>query len=168
MRQGFRTIKHRAGSAYVEFHITNHFLPYFRQYIKLREWILQGVKAPLFFTLDKKQKPKKMDDSLAFKLRLKLEKFDIKIPTAREWRAYKSDWLIRTTDIATASLLLQNSEETIVRHYAAGSKIRADEEMTTFLKKLHEKVVEPKTIPTTDISVGQCKEYRVPESEEPT
>ncbi len=165
MRQGFRTIKHRAGNALVEFHITNHFFPYFQQYIKLRQWILQGVKAPLFFTLDKQQMPKKINDTLAFKLRKKLEKFEIKIPSAREWRAYKSDWLIRTTDVATASLLLQNSEETILRHYAGGSKIRADQEMTTFLKKLHEKVVKPETISTLDISVGQCREHNVPESE---
>lgn len=166
VRQGFRTVKHRAGSANVEFHITNHFFPYFQQYIKLRKWILQGIEAPLFFTLDKQRNPKKINDTLAIKLRKKLKKFDITIPSAREWRAYKSDWLIRTTDIATASLLLQNSEETVLRHYASGSKIRADQEMTTFLKKLHEKVVNPGTISTIDISVGQCKEYNAPESGE--
>jgi hypothetical protein len=163
--QGFRTVKYRAGGVDVEFHITNHFLPCFRQYIKLRSWILQGIEAPLFFTLDNQQRPKKIDASLVTKLRIKLKVFELTIPSAREWRSYKSDWLIRTTDVATASLLLQNSEETVLQSYSEGSKSRADREMTDFLQALHLKVVQPKAIPTHDISVGQCRDYNVPEND---
>ncbi|MBL4705145.1 MAG: hypothetical protein JKY54_11525, partial [Flavobacteriales bacterium] len=163
--QGFRTVKHRAGGVEVEFHITSHFLPYFRQYLKLRSWILQGGKAPLFFTLDNQRGPKKIDASLVTKLRIKLKVFELTIPSAREWRAYKADWLIRTTDVATASLLLQNSEETVLQNYSEGSKSRADREMTDFLQALHIKVVQPNAIPTQDISVGQCRDYHAPKND---
>jgi len=160
--QRFRTIKHRAGNRYVEFHITSNFLPFFRQYLKLRSMVLDNKEAPLFFILDMQGNPKKVDSSLLVYLRRKLHKFELTVPTAREWRAYKSDWMIRSTDVATTALLLQNSERTVVKSYVAGSKIRADQEMTEFLSILHQKIIKTDTIQTVAISIGQCKEYNTP------
>ena len=53
-----------------------------------------------------------------------LRMIDPQLPkvTPRQWRAAKSDWLIRNKDPATAALLLQNSERTTLRAYAAGSE----------------------------------------------
>ncbi|EKD73892.1 MAG: hypothetical protein ACD_45C00156G0001, partial [uncultured bacterium] len=164
-KQGFKSVKYRAGGANVEFYITNHFLPYFRRYLELRTWVLQGRNAPLFFILDKQKNIKNVDDSLAFKLRKKLGKFNITLPSARQWRAYKSEWLIRTTDIETTSLLLQNSKETVMQSYMAGSKISADNEMTAFLNNMHLKVVTAKKAPATAISVGHCLEHNKPKTE---
>ncbi|MCX7121628.1 MAG: hypothetical protein NTZ67_07665 [Gammaproteobacteria bacterium] len=165
IQQGFKTVKHRAGGMNVEFHITNHFLPYFKKYLELRKWVLQGTNAPLFFLRDKQKNIINVNASLADKLRRKLKKFDLVLPSARQWRAYKSDWLIRTTDIATTALLLQNSKETVVQSYMAGSKISADNEMTAFLNSMHLKVIKAKQAPTTEISVGHCLEYQAPETE---
>lgn len=165
IQHGFKTVKHRAGGTNVEFHITNHFLPYFRRYLELRKWVLQGQNAPLFFLRDKQHNIKNVDNNLAIKLRVKLKKFGLVLPSARQWRAYKSDWLIRTTDIATTALLLQNSKETVVQSYIAGSKISADNEMTAFLNGMHLKVIKAKQAPTTEISVGHCLEYQTPETE---
>lgn len=165
IQHGFKTVKHRAGGANVEFHITTHFLSYFRKYLELRKWVLQGQNAPLFFLRDKQHNIKIVDNNLAVKLRVKLKKFGLVIPSAREWRAYKSDWLIRKTDIATTALLLQNSKETVVQSYIAGSKISADNEMTAFLNSMHLKVIKAKEVHTTEISVGHCLKYSEPKSE---
>lgn len=56
IQHGFKTVKHRAGGMNVEFHITTHFLPYFRKYLELRKWVLQGQNAPLFFLRNKQKK----------------------------------------------------------------------------------------------------------------
>lgn len=106
-----------------------------------------------------------MHNNLAIKLRVKLKKFGLVLPSARQWRAYKSDWLIRKTDIATTALLLQNNKETVVKSYMAGSKISADNEMTAFLNSMHLKVIKAKETPTTDISVGHCLKHNEPRAE---
>jgi hypothetical protein len=75
-----------------------------------------------------------------------------------QWRAAKSDWLIRNTDIATTALVLQNSERTVAASYAAGSATGHLDEMTNFLDRVSAAVVRAgqPIENSTDRAVGTC------------
>lgn len=167
--QGFKTIKYRAGGKEVSFMISRTFLRHFRKFLLLRQYILNGIGKPkfenLFFTIENKTPRKiKMDFSRRLHRRLKSAFGYQDIVTTRMWRAYKSDWLVRNTDVATASMILQNTPETVLKHYIEGSESQAQEELTVFLKKYNDKLIPLKKEKTISTSIGQCVETHKPQS----
>lgn len=168
--QGFREIKLRAGGKLVSFRIETSFLSKFKRYLNLRTYLLSKHKCDLlFFSLGANisSAPKPMGESLFRALYLTLRRIDPSLPKvlSRAWRAAKSDWAIRNTDPSTAALLLQNTERTVLRHYATGSETRATEEMGSFFERLSEVVlnadqkIPPKGI---DGALGECTKYGAP------
>jgi len=161
VRQGFKTIKYRAGNRLVEFILENTFIAVFNKGLKLREYILKALKIKefewFFFTLKGKalgQLP--MNFSNDFHNRLE-KNFDYKNKiTTRMWRAYKSDYLIRNSDVGMASLLLQNTTDTVLKHYAEGSQSEAYSELNNFFSAYKNEVLITATETSSDISLGQC------------
>ena len=168
-RQGFRAIKGRAGNRIVYFEITTAFLPKLKRYLLLRDYFLNGMPCDrLFFSMGVNLvgPPKKMKDYAIDNL------FDILMAidpqfrrvNPREWRAAKSDWLIRKSDPATAAIVLQNSERTVLRAYATGSETIHIQEMSNFFERVADLVVS-KGRPIArqvDLAVGACSSFRVP------
>jgi hypothetical protein len=95
-----------------------------------------------------------------------LQRIDPQLPKImpRQWRAAKSDWLIRNTDPSTAALVLQNAEKTVLKSYTAGSETVHLEEMTLFLDKVSAVVVENGKVIEGSINcaVGVCSSYGAP------
>jgi hypothetical protein len=60
--------------------------------------------------------------------------------TTRQWRAHKSDYLIKNTDIATTALILQNSTDTVMKAYAEGSETEAEADLGEFYAQLTKKI----------------------------
>ncbi len=141
-RQGFRTLKWRAGGKRCSFEISPVFIPKFRRFLNLRRYLLNGVECDyLFFTLGanagKSSIPRRLINRFAVSFAESLRRFDPSVNvTAREWRAAKSDWLIKKTDPATAALILQNSERTLLKSYAAGSPTEHLNEMTRYFDRV--------------------------------
>jgi len=141
-RQGFRTLKWRAGGKSCKFEITPVFLPKFRRFLKLRRYLLNGAKCDyLFFTLgvrpNKSSVPRQLGKQVFSSFIKTLDIFDPGVRvTVREWRAAKGDWLIKNTDPATAALVLQNSERALLKHYAAGSPTEHLNEMSRYFDKV--------------------------------
>jgi len=170
--QGFREVKARAGSKLVSFRIESKFVSSFKRFLKLREYILNGRKHEFLFlnlgkNLTNKSIPKKMRLTVTRDFFKTLRRIDpsLKTITPREWRAAKSDWLLRNTDVSTTALVLQNSEATVMKYYAAGSETRAAEEMTNYFEKLSGKILDEgaKSPPgSLDGPVGECKQYGSP------
>ncbi len=144
-RQGFRAIKWRAGGKLVSFEIQAVFLPTFKQYLKLRGFLLNGVAFDrLFLTCNlpgTSFEPLKVKtQSSIFQM---LQRIDPSLPKimSKKWRAGKSDWLLRHADPATTALILQNSEETVIQSYAAGSETTHIEEMSKFFEQIEDTVI---------------------------
>jgi hypothetical protein len=147
-RQGFRGVKWRAGGRDVFFEIPQKFMSSFRLYLKLRDYLLNGTACNLlFFTqgTNGNQPPSQVDYGLngvfAMLRRIDPELRDI---TPSQWRAAKSDWLIKTTDVATTALILQNSEDTVLAAYAAGSPTSHVEEMGNYLAQVSATLIRQK------------------------
>ena len=147
-RQGFRGVKWRAGGRDVFFEIPQKFMSSFRLYLKLRDYLLNGTACNwLFFSQGTSGSlpPGQIDYGLngvfAMLRRIDPELRDV---TPREWRAAKSDWLIKTTDVATTALILQNSESTVLAAYAAGSPTSHVEEMGNYLAQVSAALVRHK------------------------
>jgi len=166
-KQGFKTIKHRAGNKMVSFLVTSNFLAVFRKYLKLRAYLLESHSGQscnyLFFrVINGKLLPLSMDVSTHFNIRLNtLFDLDIKI-TTRQWRAYKSDWLIRNSDLVTTAMILQNTPDTVLKHYTAGSEATAISELTSYFEQFNKKLIIRNNELSKSTSVGQCISIDIP------
>lgn len=167
--QVFRTIKWRAENKIVAFEIPVQFMPRFRHYLALRKYVLNSQTCDfLFFTLGSNGRgaPKGITNCGPNNIYQTLQRIDpnLSVVSSRQWRAAKSDWLIRNTDPSTAALVLQNTEKTVLSHYAAGSEASHIEELTGFLDKVSETVIDKgKTIEGgIDRAIGYCSSYGAP------
>ncbi|WP_180104066.1 hypothetical protein [Acinetobacter sp. YH12134] len=169
-RQLFRTIKWRAGGKECFFELPSSFIPTFKRYLQLRDFLLGDQPCEwLFFTLGSRGlgQPSQIRSSLHnfFKF---LKKIDPNLTEihSRQWRAAKSDWLIRNTDVSTTALVLQNSEKTVLASYIAGSETRHQEEMSNFLNQVSNAVQEKrdKTQNITIRAVGNCSSLGEPKA----
>ncbi len=164
-RQGFRQIKARAGYKSTSFEIQTKFVKKFKKYLKLRTYLLEDDTCDLlFFSRGRtfRDKPTRLPVSLTTNFSRVLRNIDPLIPNfgARQWRANKSDWLLRYHDPATTATLLQNKEQTVLKHYSAGSESRATEEMGNFfehLSLLRNGECEPSG--TIDSAIGKCSHF---------
>ncbi len=167
IRQKFRAIKFRAGNRDVSYQLPLKFMSLFKQFLRLREYLLHDNQAfdRLFFTkghhASAAPSPMTGDMNSTFNA---LNRIDPGLPPvfSRAWRAAKSDWLITRTDVSTTAQVLQNSELTVRKSYAAGSAETHLAEMSTFLDKMViAKGKKPEVIQAN--AVGECVSYGNPQ-----
>lgn len=168
-RQGFRTLKWRAGGRACHFEISPVFIPKFQRFLELRRYLLNGKDCEfLFFTLgtnaNKASIPQQMGKALFYTFGRALSTFDPVNVTPREWRAAKSDWLVKSTDLATAALVLQTSEGTFRKHYTAGSSTQHLNEMSAYFDRVAKVVADRGQIieGSVERATGMCASYGAP------
>ena len=169
-RQLFRTIKWRAGRKECFFELPSSFMSIFKRYLQLRDFLLGNQSCEwLFFKLGERGigSPSQIKGTLHYFYK-SLKKIDPDLTEihSRQWRAAKSDWLIRNTDISTTALVLQNTEKTVLTSYIAGSETKQWEEMSNFLNQVSD-VVRDKREKTQNITlraVGGCSSFGEPSS----
>ncbi|MBB5497631.1 hypothetical protein [Paraburkholderia sp. MM5384-R2] len=145
-RQGFRTIKYRAGDKTVWFEIGAQFMPDFRRYLQLRRYILDNEQfGSLFFSFGRSNLtvPVIAVPSIIVHTLKILNRFDSTLPKImpREWRAAKQDHLIREYDPYVAARSMQHSLTTALRKYTNGSESSHQTEMGEFFSKVEKVVV---------------------------
>lgn len=170
-RQGFRVIKSRAAGRICHFEISVEFLPKFKRFLKLRKYLLRDFDTEyLFFSLGPNcnLEPNKIVTSIIPRLMSALNRIDVNLTkiSPKEWRAAKSDWLLRKTDPATAALILQNNEQVVMQHYAAGSETSQLEELSSFFSLVSTTVVgQGISVPNSiERAVGLCSDYGQPQA----
>lgn len=170
-RQLFRTIKYRANGKECCFELPLSFMPRFKKFLQLRKYILnQHDMDFLFFCIkDKGQsKPASIKAGSLYYIYNFLKKIDPNLVpvTSREWRVAKSDWLIRNTDPTTTSLILQNTEQTVLSSYISGSESKHWEEMSDFFNNISQVVLNRNKEKNEFLqgAVGQCSSYGNPSS----
>ncbi|MEJ2795302.1 hypothetical protein WAE56_17990 [Iodobacter sp. LRB] len=161
-RQGFRAVKYRANGKIVSFEIQTGFLPRFRKFLELRTYLLNGMDYDRLFMAAghgvRRVVPlgeKALSPTFNTLRRLDPDVPDIK---SRKWRASKSDWLLRNTDVSTAAAVLQNREATILASYASGSPITHSDEFSSFFESIQSAVLNRNEIVSDSDStaVGIC------------
>lgn len=167
--QVFRTIKWRAGSKETFFELPVAFMPRFKRFLVLRQYLLGGRACRwLFFKLGPKGEgePTQLKEGNFAAIYKTLQRLDPDlVPIAsRQWRAAKSDWLIRNTDPATTAMVLQNSEATVLASYAAGSEVSHLDEMSDFLNKVANTVLSKGHLIAGEVvrAVGVCSDFGNP------
>jgi hypothetical protein len=160
--QAFRTIKWRAGGKLVSFELPVSFIPKFKRYLDIRKYLLNGQACDrLFF-----KQGTKGGNLVPAPFKSNLDRVYPSLPrvTSREWRAAKSDWLVRNTDPSTAAIVLQNSEQTVLQSYAEGSESLHLAEMSTFLNEVGARVLPKGVLVDGGVAraVGICASFGVP------
>jgi hypothetical protein len=162
-RQGFRTIKYRAGNKEVWFEIGAQFMPYFRRYLELRRYLLDNEKfGSLFFGFERSNLSEpvmRLPNVFVHTLKI-LNRFDATLPKImpREWRAAKQDYLIRSHDPHVAARSMQHSVTTALRKYTNGSELTHQLEIGEFLSHVEKVVVsKEQEIENGEVrSIGMC------------
>jgi hypothetical protein len=167
--QAFRTIKWRAGNVEVAFEIPVSFMPKFNRYLELRRYLLGNKPFGwLFFTMgvNEKGRPSSIRSGGTSNIYQSLQRIDpnLSAVTPRQWRAAKSDWLIRNTDPSTTALVLQNTEKTVLSSYAAGSDSSHLDEITSYFNSVSETIVDKGQVIDGGVSnaIGYCSAYGAP------
>jgi hypothetical protein len=147
-----------------------YIIPVFKRFLELRDYLLNGMSCEtLFFAFGFKlhAPPGKLKIQMSgslYKLLCRINP-QIRPINLREWRAAKADWLVRNTDPAMAALILQNTERTVLRHYAAGSDNQSTLDMDRFFERLTDVVAEAGRAFPTKSAVGGCLQYGSPQSD---
>jgi len=143
LNQNFRSIKFRAQGKPISLETPIAFLPTLRRYMKLRDWLLGGASFPyLFLTLGahNAKLPAQLAEASMVKLYKALRRLDPNLPRwgARKIRATVADYYQRQHDASVTAKVLQNSPETALRKYNAGSAVEHRVEMSLFLEQVAE------------------------------
>ncbi|WP_133303100.1 hypothetical protein [Cupriavidus lacunae] len=164
-QQGYRAIKYRANEREVHFLIKQVFLPEFKRYLQLRNYLLDGVPFDrLFISFGQNHAgpPRPNKDVLATAERLlKRIKPELDFITFREWRAAKSHFLLQRFDVETTAAILQTSEQSVRRSYAAGSRNDAADELSTYFNEVSI-VVSRNAHGADDTPIGTCESRNNP------
>lgn len=168
-RQGFRTVKYRAAGATVTFEIQPVFLVPFKRFLEVRNYLLNGRPFDMLFMSANSQvtRVEPLKQKTLANIIKSLQRIDPSLPKimSKRWRAGKSDWLLRTTDPSTTAIVLQNSEQTVLRSYASGSPTTHMDEMGSFFDRLHDVVVSPKSAirGLVEHAIGKCSSFGNPQ-----
>jgi hypothetical protein len=167
-RQGFRTIKYRAGGKMVSFEIQSVFFPTFKKYLELRTYLLDGVCYDYLFMAGESlaRRVSRLSGTALDSILLSLRAIDPNIPQirSRAWRAGKSDWLLRNVDPSTAASILQNTVPTVLRAYAEGSPTTQEDELGQFFADLRGVVIAKgeRVENAVERAVGVCTSFGSP------
>lgn len=178
LNQQYRSIKFRADSKPVTLTVPATFMPSLRRFMELRRYLLDGTAFPyLFFTLGKtnaKLPAKKIgSEPLKTLYREVLLSIDPTLPriTSRKLRASVADWYQRHHDASITAKVLQNSEQTVQKHYDAGSSTEHREELSLFLNSVAESAKRQRVIQKKEASNtrpleegGHCDSFGHPEA----
>ena len=161
----FKIIKHRANNKIVHFRISSNFLPVLKRYLELRKYFLESELSQFLIPSFNSLYSNHLDlNSISAKIKNLLGKIGYcsKLITPREWRNLKSEWLITNADPYVASKLLQNTEDTISKHYSSGSFTHQTEELGNYLEQLSKaKYITDKNY-LQSTSVGGCSQPNTP------
>lgn len=161
----FCLIKFRSFNKKVHFRITSKFLPVFKIYLDLRNYLLLEKRSD-YLIPNFGEKYESHKDLVDISKNIKSLMLDLGytrgLIVAREWRCLKAEWLINNADPSVAAKLLQNTESTILNHYSSGTFTKQTEDLSDFLTKLSNVVTVTETPHKTLISVGGCKEIDNP------
>jgi integrase len=166
--QAFRTIKWRAGGKIVSFELPAGAMGTFKRYLAIRKYLLNGHACDTLFlgrAMARGQPPPPLKGNLLSTFTM-LRRIDpaLTLVTSRQWRAAKSDWLVRNTDPSTAAIVLQNTERTVLASYAEGSESIHLKEMSAFLTEVSSKVLLVGEVIDGGIprAVGVCASFGTP------
>jgi len=171
--QGFCEIKSRASGKLVSFTVEARFLSKFKQFLKLREYLIGSGNDPEHLFIGKSHDGELHDigKNLFWRFFGICKRLDPELENIgpRIWRACKSDWLVRNTDIGTAALVLQNTEATVQSAYTAGSETQSQEEFSHYFSELASRILQFRDQELDGIvrsSVGACSDFGQPLEEE--
>jgi hypothetical protein len=177
-QKSYRIVKFRANGREVQYDLAHGAVDFFKHYIRLREWVLDGSSFDkLFFGLKVKSwNPCYVDSSAirGFQRNKVIGIFmpaDFKMLTSRQFRKTKSLFLHEQPEVAkeTVAQVLGHSDKSNEAHYMEVSPEKAQSEFSYFWDAVHEaathisfdaNVVNKGHISTAS---GHCVEYNEPE-----
>ncbi|PKH85437.1 hypothetical protein [Colwellia sp. Bg11-28] len=178
IQKSYRIVKFRANGREVQYDLAHGAVNFFKHYLKLREWVLDGISFDkLFFGLETKSWNPCYVSSSAIRSFQRNKVIGIFMPsdfemlTSRQFRKTKSLFLHEQPEVTkeTVAQVLGHSDKTNEAHYMEVSPDKAQSEFANFWDAAHEAVshisFDAKVADKghTCIASGHCVEYKKPE-----
>lgn len=170
-RVRFRTIKYRAKNKTVEFEIGHKFIKYFKKFLELRSFILNGKDFEYLFFIghgnnvkfSEKQRKGGFSSFINDKM---IANIDKKLPkiNSRQSRVNKTYYNLNKFGIAAAAKMSQSSISTILKSYTGETEESSGKQFSEYFEKLNKNLIID-NIDGIDTSVGQCRNINLPKSE---
>lgn len=162
--QNFRSVKWRAKGRNCKFEIDSVFLPVFKKFLRVREFMLNGSECDtLFISLGKSrnESPHGVAPgflSATYKTLLQIDP-ELKKVMSRQMRVKKSDVALAISDVPTTAAVLQNSEATVIRRYTGGSETMHVQQMTSYFEAFSEgaRIIVGRDETVVGIPSGNCR-----------
>ncbi|MEW7974784.1 MAG: hypothetical protein AB2821_15010 [Candidatus Thiodiazotropha endolucinida] len=141
-QQGFRELKWRASGKVVSALVRAKFLPMLRRFLELRSYLLRDVDTDcdwLFISITKSLlDPSQIRKGMLQKHYARLARIYPKVPniSGRKLRATMHEWYHRNVDPTLTARITGHTQETIDKHYQAGTVGAHREEVSSFLDKV--------------------------------
>ncbi len=149
-QQGFREVKWRAGGKTVSALVRTRFLPLLKRFLELRKYILNGEDCDwLFIGGDKTlRKHGQISRGVLGKHYRLTARIHPTLPAigGRKLRATMHEWYHRNVDPSLTAKITGHTQETIDKHYQAGTVGAHREEISTFLNKIADRAQTAKRI----------------------
>ncbi len=137
-----REVKWRAGGKLVTVEVSHGFLPKFKRYLALREYILQGKKlSSLFVTtggVKRERVPTRLPAGFVTRLYGLLDTQGLTLPrmSARQFRAAGLHYWLTHYGLAAAAAHGGNTPDTVKRRYANGTAVDQRNDWTPILQSM--------------------------------
>jgi hypothetical protein len=167
----FRNIKFRANNKEVEFQIASKFIPLFKKYLKMREYLLQSNNNNyLFFDghgdstyMSTTRNSGCLSSSINNRFIIAFKNNKLRNLTSRTIRLYKTKYLIKNHGVITSSNIVQTNISTLLKHYTGENEEFAGEQITTFFESLNKNALNNKD-DSLSIPAGHCSDYENPKT----
>lgn len=171
--KGYRIIKFRAASKVIQYEIASGAVSFFKRYLKLREWVLNGKEVKtLFFGMKVKSWEPTVVSETALRKFQRDKVIGVFMPshfkpiTARQVRKSKSLFLHEHPEIekSTVASVLGHSQATNEQTYMEVSPEKSYSELSLFWEAANEAAVHVSTGSNTDkkTASGHCESYLKP------
>lgn len=173
-QQGFREIKWRASGKVVSALVRTRFLPLLKRFLELRSYLLKEVDCDwLFISVGKSlRKPNQVVRGVLAKHYARTARIYPEVPNiaGRKLRATMHEWYHRNVDPVLTARVTGHTQETIEKHYQAGTVGAHREEVTVFLDKVADRAqVLKRILPAgehiagaTKGPLGECEKQKGP------
>lgn len=161
-QQGFREIKWRAGGKLVSALVRTKFLPLLKRFLELRNYLLMDADCDwLFVSVSKTLRhPSQVIKGVLIKHYERTARIYPEIPriAGRKLRATMHEWYHRNVDPVLTARVTGHTQETIEKHYQAGTVGAHREEVTQFLDKVADRAqVLKRILPVGEHIAGAIK-----------
>jgi hypothetical protein len=171
-KQKFSSIKYRANNKNVEFQLQSKFISRFHDFLKIRDYALNGRECEhLFFnvtnnkiSIPKNQFLGKLSSQINRIIKKTIDN-NLPIINSKQLRINKTNYVEKEDGVINASKVMQTSLSVSLNHYITENSDNVSMQFTKYFEKLNKNIFATDDDNLIETAIGQCRSIDNPVSE---